>query len=57
MLLTCASVIGFSSKDFFLKKLFLGPGRSKSRDFGIMAHDPLYFEVGIFRDQRTPPYV
>ena len=23
--------------------------------FGIMVHDPLYFKVGIFRDQPTPP--
>ena len=53
-----ASVIGFSSKDFFLKKLLWGPRRSKSRDFLVswsMTHYIL--RLVFFRDQPTLPFM
>ena len=50
-----ASVIGFSSKDIFWKNYFGAPRGPNLMIFGIMVHDPLYFEVGTFRDQPTPP--
>ena len=54
--LTCigASVIGFSSKDFFCKNYSGAPGGPSLVIFGIMVHDPLYFELGIFLGQTDP---
>ena len=54
----CASVIGFSSKDFFSEKNYCGaPGGPNLVIFGIMVHDPLYFEVGICLGPTDPPYM
>ena len=52
----CASVIGFSSKDFFSEKLLWGPRRSNSRNVFVswsMTHYIL--RLVFFRDQPTPP--
>ena len=50
-----ASVIGFSSKDFFQKNYSGAPGGPNLVIFGIMVHDPLYFEVGIFSGPTDSP--
>ena len=52
-----ASVIGFSSNDFFWKNYSGATGGPNLVIFGIMVPDPLYFEVGIFSGPTDPPYM
>ena len=55
-IIRCGVVLGsrFSSKDFFLKKILLGPRRSSHMIFVIMVRD-LYFEIDIFSGPTDPP--
>ena len=42
---------------FFLKKYCGAPGGPNIMTFGIMVHDPLYFEVGIVSGPTDPPNI
>ena len=47
----------FRILDFFLKNYSRAPGGPNLVIFGIIVHDPLYFEVGIFSGPTDPPYM